>query len=178
MSKREIWLTGEIVKKTPKLIKAAIVKIARNYRTAPIYLFISSIGGRADLAKKIYNIISQSETPINTVAVDYAISAGFFILQAGKRRFAFPKAFMQFHQAENNPAELKKMSKFNADYLGFNAEHLKETDAVQKFIFTSRSRSTKKILELFSKDAHVSALKAKKLQLIDEIMKPKQRPRK
>ena len=177
ISKREIWLSGEIVKRTPKLIKTAIFKISKNYRAAPINLFISSIGGNVIFAKQIYWIINHSETPIHTVAVDYAVSGGFFIMQAGKRRFAFPKAYMQFHQAENHPKDFKKMAKCNADYLGTNVEYLKDTDAVQKFVFTSRSRSINEILELFSKDAAVSAVKAKKLHLIDEIMKPRRKPK-
>ena len=175
--KREIWLSGEIVKKTYRLLKTAIDKISRHYAGAPIRFFISTIGGRSDFAQKIYWLINQSRVPIETVAVNEVISAGFFILQAGKRRLAFPKVTIRFHQAENNPADLKKLDKFNADVLGTNVEYLKEVDAVQKFIFISRSRSVQKILELFSREAVVSARTAKKLHLIDEIIKAKRRPK-
>ena len=63
----------------------------------PIYLFIHTYGGRTDQAFYMCDIIKSSRIPIYTVAMDVAMSAGFLIFIAGKKRYAFPHSQLLVH---------------------------------------------------------------------------------
>lgn len=140
-------------------------------------IFINSIGGSIWAAFKIYNLIIFSAVPIETVAVSKTNSSSFFILQAGRRRLAFPTARMKFHQAAYPQVKFKKLKELNAEALANNVATLRYTDAVQRFAFTARCRRQTEVLKLFYTNAVLSSKKAKKLGLIDEIVEPQKRPR-
>lgn len=55
----------------------------------PIYLFIHSYGGDLEQANYFCDLVQSSRIPIITVAMGVAMSAGFLILLAGHKRYAF-----------------------------------------------------------------------------------------
>ena len=64
----------------------------------PIFLFIMSYGGDIDQANYMCDLIESSRIPIVTVATGAAMSAGFLLVIAGKRRYAFKHAQLLVHE--------------------------------------------------------------------------------
>jgi ATP-dependent protease ClpP protease subunit len=64
----------------------------------PIYLFITSHGGDLFQGFLAYDYIKNSPTPIYTVAVAYAISAGSIMFMAGHQRFMTKNSYILIHQ--------------------------------------------------------------------------------
>lgn len=65
-----------------------------------ITLLIFSYGGSIDQAQALCDIIEASRIPIVTVCMGVAMSAGFLIFLAGKRRYAFKQGSFMIHQGE------------------------------------------------------------------------------
>ena len=62
-----------------------------------IYIFIQSYGGDLNQAYYFCDLIQSSHIPIVTIGVGVAMSAGFLIFLAGKRRYAFKHCRMLIH---------------------------------------------------------------------------------
>lgn len=87
----------------------------------PIYIYIMTYGGDLDQAKFMCDLIEASRIPIVTIAAGVAMSAGFLILLAGKRRYAFEHSRLLVHQGDASLAgrasDLKEASKDYQDTL-------------------------------------------------------------
>lgn len=64
----------------------------------PIYIFIHSCGGDVEQANYFCDLIKSSRIPVITIGMGIAMSAGFLIFLAGKRRYAFKHCQMLVHQ--------------------------------------------------------------------------------
>ena len=64
----------------------------------PITLYVFSYGGSLDQATALCDIIEASRIPIITVCLGVAMSAGFLIFLAGKRRYAMKQSCFLAHQ--------------------------------------------------------------------------------
>ena len=64
----------------------------------PIRLFLFSYGGDLSQATALCDVIEASRIPIITVCMGVAMSAGFLIFLAGKRRYAFKQSTLLVHQ--------------------------------------------------------------------------------
>lgn len=64
----------------------------------PIKLFIDSPGGDLTGAYTIINAIELSKTPVWTINIGCAYSAGFFIFIAGHYRIAYPLSSFLYHE--------------------------------------------------------------------------------
>ena len=143
LKNRRIYLVGEVIRGMSRLVEKAIYLMQKKDPRAPIGMFLSSDGGSYPESLEIYQIILNSRARIDVMVADKAFSGASLILQAGKKRIAFPEAKIGFH----------------------------------RFIYTRRGRPVEKILELFNLGAQFTARTAKKLHLIDEIIKAKRRPK-
>ena len=64
----------------------------------PIFLYIMSFGGDLDQANFMCDLIESSRIPIVTIATGAAMSAGFLIFLAGKRRYVFQHTQLLVHE--------------------------------------------------------------------------------
>lgn len=64
----------------------------------PIKLYIDSWGGMVVGAYTIINAIELSKTPVWTINIGAAYSAGFFIFITGHKRFAYPFSSFLYHE--------------------------------------------------------------------------------
>ena len=64
----------------------------------PIRIFLFSYGGDLSQATALCDVIEASRIPIITVCMGVAMSAGFLIFLAGKRRYAFKQSTLLVHQ--------------------------------------------------------------------------------
>lgn len=104
---REILITGDI---TDTLIERAVIPIInfnrhdeaceskiKDYVREPIKLLINSSGGLVDACMALVSTIKASKTPIHTIVLGKAYSAGFLILIAGHERYAQRYARVMMH---------------------------------------------------------------------------------
>lgn len=63
----------------------------------PIYIWIYSPGGDTYQCDMLCDIIESSRIPIVTINMGMAMSSGFFIFLAGKRRYCFEKSVFMVH---------------------------------------------------------------------------------
>jgi ATP-dependent Clp protease protease subunit len=64
----------------------------------PIKLYIDSWGGELVSCYTIVNAIELSKTPVWTINIGAAYSAGFFIFIAGHKRIAYPLSSFLYHE--------------------------------------------------------------------------------
>lgn len=171
LKNRRIYLVGEVVRGMPRLVENAINLMQKKNPRARIGVYLSSRGGLYQESLEIYQIIWNSQARIDVIAVDKAFSGAFLILQAGVKRMTFPEAVMRFHKAEGMP-DLENTN-LNAEGFFKMAIECTEIDAVQRIIFTVRGRPVRKVLQLFHKEAEITAGEAMRLRLIDQILDPK-----
>lgn len=67
---------------------------------APIYIWIYSIGGDGWQCTALCDIIEASRIPVVTVNMGIAMSSGFLIFLAGKRRYSFKQGTFLVHSGE------------------------------------------------------------------------------
>ncbi|MCR4720960.1 MAG: ATP-dependent Clp protease proteolytic subunit [Lachnospiraceae bacterium] len=93
----------------------------------PVFIWIYTPGGDAGQCDMLCDIIESSRIPIVTINMGMAMSSGFFIFLAGKRRYCFEKAVFMVHDGyltlqgtsdqvdaahKNYKKELDKMKKY------------------------------------------------------------------
>ena len=101
-----------------------VVKLIRFYNDAdrgldnvePIVIYINTDGGELYAALSIVAAIEASRTPVYTVNLGKAFSAGFLILIAGHKRFGMPYSSYLFHEGANCIIGDAHKAIQNADY--------------------------------------------------------------
>ena len=101
-------------------------KIAVNKRT-PIKIYIDSNGGSLTACFTIIDAITMSKTPVWTINIGKAYSAGFFIFITGHKRFAYPNSSFLFH--EGSTGIYQDANKFK-NYADFYKQQLEQLRAI------------------------------------------------
>ena len=101
-------------------------KIDVNKRT-PIKIYIDSNGGNLTACFTIIDAITMSKTPIWTINIGKAYSAGFFIFITGHKRFAYPNSSFLFH--EGSTGIYQDANKFK-NYADFYKQQLEQLRAI------------------------------------------------
>ena len=78
----------------------------------PIKLLIDSYGGSLVGGLMIADAISMSKTPVHTINIGSAYSAGLLVFITGHRRFCYPSASFLFHEGSTATAGLVDAGKF------------------------------------------------------------------
>ena len=101
-------------------------KIDANKRT-PIKIYIDSNGGNLEACFTIIDAITMSKTPVWTINIGKAYSAGFFIFITGHKRFAYPNSSFLFH--EGSTCIYQDANKFK-NYADFYKQQLEQLRAI------------------------------------------------
>lgn len=106
--KRAFYLSDDIDSKTVTAIIEGIHSInkkdnkeekeLKNYTRKPIRIYINSFGGSVYDMWGLIDTMLNSKTDIYTYCTGYAMSAGFKIFLAGKKRFANRHSTFMYHQ--------------------------------------------------------------------------------
>lgn len=104
---RNILISGEIDSAGVKGIIDKIMDINydddlkeedyKGWEREPINLFINSCGGNAYDALALIDVIRNSKTPVNTIAIGWCMSAGLWIFMHGHKRIIGEHATLMFH---------------------------------------------------------------------------------
>lgn len=93
----------------------------------PIKLYIDSWGGELVAAFTIINAIELSKTPVWTISIGAAYSAGFFIYIAGHKRLAYNYSSFLFHEGSpGSPSVDAHKFRNYADFYIVQLNQLKE----------------------------------------------------
>lgn len=108
IDKRSVYIYGRIDDKTCADVAYFIYSMncaddkradnEKHYKRKPIKLFINSYGGSIYDMWVVIDSILTSKTPVNTYCNGYAMSAGFMIFLAGKKRYITKHATLMYHQ--------------------------------------------------------------------------------
>ena len=101
-------------------------KIDVNKRT-PIKIYIDSNGGSLTACFTIIDAITMSKTPVWTINIGKAYSAGFFIFITGHKRFAYPNSSFLFN--EGSTGIYQDANKFK-NYADFYKQQLEQLRAI------------------------------------------------
>lgn len=177
---RNLYLVKQIDQESINNITKDIVNINENdlliqkvyrayglgYNPAPIKLFIDSYGGHVYQAAGLGSVIEKSKTDVHTIVTGCAMSAGFYLLVSGKRRFAYNDATILYHQlSAGTSGKLEEMK-----------DYVNQLDILDKKLRAHYLRKTsmgKKLLDQLNKnktDYYMSAQQALKLNCIEEIL--------
>lgn len=119
----------------------------------PIVLHIFSYGGSLDQATAFCDIIEASRIPIVTVCIGVAMSAGFLIFLAGKRRYALKQSIFLAHQGSaefsGSASEIEESQK----------NYKKQLDKMQEYILSHTKIDSKIFARNKKKDWYISGEK-------------------
>ena len=93
---------------------------------APIKIYIDSWGGEMVACYTIINAIELSKTPVWTINIGAAYSAGFFIYIAGHVRYAYRLSSFLYHEGETQMGGDAHKFRNRADFYKKQLEQLKE----------------------------------------------------
>ncbi len=138
----------------------------KDYVREPIIVYINTNGGLMDEAFSLISAIESSVTPVITIALGKAWSAGFLILIAGHHRCSQKYSNLMLHQGSAGvQGEFKRMIEYT-DY------YQKCHDMMAEYIMKRTKIKKKKIDEIFhgKTDFYITADEALALGVIDEIV--------
>lgn len=100
LRERIVFLNGPIEDGVASLICAQLLFLESENPAREISLYINSPGGVVTSAFAIYDTMQYIRSPVATLCMGTAMSAGSFLLMAGApgRRFALPNATIMLHQ--------------------------------------------------------------------------------
>ena len=76
-----------------------IFQINQDKSADRIELWISTHGGSIDAGMALYDVMQESEIPVDVITTGCSMSMGIPILQGGVRRYATPNARLMIHPA-------------------------------------------------------------------------------
>ena len=100
LKERIIFLTGQVYDGVASLICAQLLFLESENPNKDISFYINSPGGVVSAALAMYDTMQYIRSPVSTVCVGMAASAGSLLLTAGApgKRFALPNARIMVHQ--------------------------------------------------------------------------------
>lgn len=133
----------------------------------PIKIYINSWGGSLVGAYTIINAIELSKTPVWTINIGAAYSAGFFIFITGHKRFAYPLSSFLYHEGSTGGDGFEDAHKFRnrADFYSKQLEQLK------KHVLKYTAISEEKYQTIIKDDFWLTARDALELNICDDIVR-------
>ena len=130
----------------------------------PIYIFIHSFGGDSFQSSYFADLLIASRIPIVTIAMGAAMSAGFEILIAGHRRYAFKHTQTLVHAGyasfQGTQSEIEEFQKNNKKQLERTKEYVLERTNIDEKMF-NRNRN---------KDWYITGEDLVKYHVVDKII--------
>lgn len=157
LRERIIFLNGPIDDNTAALICAQLLSLESDNPKKEIALYINSPGGMVTAAFAIYDTMQYISSPVSTVCLGTARSAGSFLLMAGTPglRIALPNSSVMLHQpsggfqgqasdierhAEDVIKTKKRMNALYAKHCGRSVEEVERTLDRDHFMTAEEAR--------------------------------------
>ena len=166
---RIVFLGGPIHDETANLVTAQLLFLESEDPEREINMYINSPGGSVTAGLAIYDTMQFLKSPVSTICVGLAASAGAIILAGGTkgRRFALPYSRMMIHQpwggAQGSVSDISIQTK--------------EFLAIRQILDEILAQHTGQPLERVQRDTDrnfwMSASEAQEYGLIDDVIKPR-----
>src|SRR6516165_5650564 len=167
LKERLIFIGGAIEDEMANLIIAQMLYLDYEDPDKEIQLYVNSPGGSATAGLAIYDTMQFLKSPVSTICVGLAASAGAIILAGGTkgRRFALPYSRMMIHQpwggAQGSVSDINIQTK--------------EFLAIRQILNEVLAKHTAQPMERVERDTErnfwMSSDEAKTYGLIDDVIK-------
>lgn len=133
----------------------------------PIKMYINSWGGSLVGAYTIINSMELSKTPIWTINIGAAYSAGFFIFITGSKRFAYPLSSFLYHEGSTGSDGFEDAHKFRnrAEF------YTKQLEQLKRHVLTYTAITEEKYQTIIKDDFWLTARDALELNVCDQVMR-------
>ena len=166
LKERIIFLTGQVYDGVASLICAQLLFLESENPNKDISFYINSPGGVVSAALAMYDTMQYIRSPVSTVCVGMAASAGSLLLTAGAagKRFALPNARIMVHQPSGG-------AQGQATDIEIQAREILYTRRILNDIYVKHTGQPVEAIERkLERDTYMSAQEAKEFGLIDAVV--------
>ena len=166
LKERIIFLTGPIFDQVASLICAQLLFLERENPNQEISFYINSPGGVVTAGLAMYDTMQYIRSPVSTVCVGMAASAGSLLLMAGEKgkRYALPNSQVMIHQPSGG-------AQGQATDIEIQAREILKTRARLNQIYSNHTgQPVEEIEKKMERDTYLSAEEARDFGLIDHVV--------
>lgn len=166
LKERIIFITGPIDDNVSSLVVAQLLFLESENPEKEIFMYINSPGGVVTAGLAMYDTMQYIKSPIVTICIGQAASAGSLLLVAGEagRRYALPHSRIMTHQPSGG------VQGQVTDIL-IHAQEIQGMKHMLNDIYVRHSGQTKAFIDdMMERDKFMSPKEALKLGLIDKII--------
>ena len=170
LKERIIFLTGPIFDQVASQVSAQLLFLESENPNKDIAFYINSPGGVVTAGLAMYDTMQYIRSPVSTVCIGIAASAGSLLLTAGAKgkRFALPNSQVMIHQPSGG-------AQGQASDIAIQArEILKTRERLNQIYVHHTGQPLAEIGAKMERDTYMTALEAKEFGLVDEVVN--QRP--
>ena len=166
LKERIIFLTGPIYDGVSSLICAQLLFLESENPNKDISFYINSPGGVVTAGLAMYDTMQYIRSPVSTVCVGIAASAGSLLLMAGEKgkRYALPNSQVMIHQPSGG-------AQGQATDIEIQAREILKTRARLNQLYANHTGQTLEEIERkMERDTYLSAEEARIFGLIDHVV--------
>ena len=166
LKERIIFLTGPIYDQVSALICAQLLFLESENPSKDISFYINSPGGVVTAGLAVYDTMQYIRSPVSTVCVGMAASAGSLLLTAGAKgkRYALPNSQVMIHQPSGG-------AQGQATDIEIQAREILKTRARLNLIYVHHTGQALEAIEAkMERDTYLSAEEAREFGLVDEVV--------
>ncbi len=166
---RIVFLGGQIDEHNANIIIAQLLFLESEDPKKDVKLYINSPGGSVTATMAILDTLNYIAPDVSTICIGIAASGAAIILSAGSenKRLALPNAEVMIHQPLGG-------TEGQASDIAITAKHiLRVKDNLNKILAQNTGQPLKQIEQDSDRDYYMTADEAKKYNLIDKIIKSK-----
>ena len=166
LKERIIFLTGPIFDQVASLICAQLLFLESENPNKDIAFYINSPGGVVTAGLAMYDTMQYIRSPVSTVCIGMAASAGSLLLMAGAKgkRFALPNSQVMIHQPSGG-------AQGQATDIEIQAREIIKTRARLNSLYALHTgQPIDRISRDTDRDRYLTADEAKDYGLVDEVL--------
>ncbi len=170
LKERIIFITGPIFDQVASLVCAQLLFLESENPNKEIAFYINSPGGVVTAGLAMYDTMQYIRSPVSTVCLGMAASAGSLLLTAGAKgkRFALPNSMVMVHQPSGG-------AQGQATDIAIQArEILKTRERLNRIYVHHTGQPIEEIEAKMERDTYMTAEEARDFGLIDQVVE--QRP--
>jgi ATP-dependent Clp protease protease subunit len=166
LKERIIFLTGPIFDQVASLVCAQLLFLESENPNKDIAFYINSPGGVVTAGLAMYDTMQSIRSPVSTLCVGMAASAGSLLLTAGAKgkRFALPNSQVMIHQPSGG-------AQGQASDIAIQAREILKTRERLNQIYVHHTGQTLAEIEAkMERDTYMTAHEARDFGLVDEVV--------
>src|SRR6202050_2928008 len=166
LKERIIFMTGAVYDQVSALICAQLLFLESENPSKDISFYINSPGGVVSAGLAVYDTMHDIRTPVSTVFIAMAASAGSLLLAAGAKdkRYALPNSRIMVHQPSGGAQAQATCIEIQA------REILTLRKRLNEIYVHHTGQPIEAIERRLERDSYMSAVEAKEFGIVDEVI--------